>query len=227
MAMTKPELSSRSRWIWIVAVALAAALPYALKTAADHDLWWHVKTGQMILEQRGLPETDPFSFTAPGASWTNHEWLSDVVLAAVYDSGGDQALSLLRAGLLFAAIAGFALLLWIRLPHPLFVLGGCLLVAPLFRVVNLRPHSYTYLFVVVLLLTLDASDVQLTGEQSQIVELFDSHRDVRAIIDESGLVEFDVEYLQLRGLKQMHILTRLPGIREFFTNRINCVLVKP
>ena len=40
-------------------------------------------------------------------------------------------------------------------------------------------------------------------------------------------IEFDVEYLQLRGLKQMHILTRLPGIREFLTNRINCILVKP
>ena len=155
--MTKPELPSRARWSWIVAVALAAALPYVLKTAADHDLWWHVKTGQMILEQRGLPDADPFSFTAPGAPWTNHEWLADVVLAVVYDAGGDQALSLLRTGLLLAAMAGLALLLWNRLPHPLFVLGGCLLAGPLFRVVNLRPHSYTYLFVVVLLLTLEAS----------------------------------------------------------------------
>jgi hypothetical protein len=155
--MQKPELSSSARWAWIVAVALAAVLPYALKTAADHDLWWHLKTGQMILEQGGLPATDPFSFTAPGAPWTNHEWLSDVVLAAVYDAGGDEALSLLRTGLLLAAMAGLALLLWNRLPHPLFVLGGSLLAVPLFRVVNLRPHSYTYLFVILLLLALEAS----------------------------------------------------------------------
>jgi len=155
--MTEPELSSRARWAWIVTVALAAALPYALKTVADHDLWWHVKTGQMILDERELPETDPFSFTAPDAPWTNHEWLADVVLATVYDTGGDQALSVLRTGLLLAAIAGFTLLLWNRLPHPLFVLGGCLSAVPLFQVINLRPHSYTYLFVVVLLLTLEAS----------------------------------------------------------------------
>jgi hypothetical protein len=156
-------LAARARglgvpWAWIAAVALAASLPYALKMAADHDLWWHVRTGQLILEQRALPTADPFSFTATGAGWTNHEWLSDTVLAVIYSSGGDRALSVWRTGLLFAVLAALAALLWRRLPHPLFVLAGVLLVTPLIRIfINLRPHSYTYLFALLLLLLLEAA----------------------------------------------------------------------
>lgn len=157
MQETSPTSTFRARWAWIVAVALAAALPYALKIAADHDLWWHVRTGQLILAEQTLPATDPFSFTASEAAWTNHEWLSDVALATVYEWGGDRALSVWRTAMLVAVLAGLAALLWRRLPHPLFVLAGVLLAAPLVRIfINLRPHGYTYLLAVLLLWILEA-----------------------------------------------------------------------
>ena len=155
-ASTGPRF--RTWGAWIFAVALAAALPYALKIAADHDLWWHVRTGQMILEHRALPGTDPFSFTAEGAPWTNHEWLSDAGLAAIYAVGGDRALSLWRTGLLLAVLAAFTRLLWRRMPHPLFVVGGVLLATPLIRIfINLRPHSYTYLFTLLFLIAFEGA----------------------------------------------------------------------
>jgi hypothetical protein len=157
MQQTTRKSTFRAHWAWIVAVALAAALPYALKIAADHDLWWHVRSGQLILEEYALPATDPFSFTASEAAWTNHEWLSDVALASVYAQGGDRALSVLRTVLLVAVLAGLAALLWRRLPHPLFVLAGLLLATPLIQFfVNLRPHGSTYLFTVLLLWILEA-----------------------------------------------------------------------
>jgi hypothetical protein len=146
------------QWLWIAAIALAAVLPYALKVAPDSDLWWHLKTGEMILEQRGLPEADPFSFTAAGAPWTNHEWLADVVLAAAYSAGADRALLALRIALLLIATGALARLLWSRLPHPLLVLAGVLLAAPVLRVfMNFRPHAYTYALTLLLLLLLEAS----------------------------------------------------------------------
>jgi hypothetical protein len=144
--------------MWLFAAAVAAALPYAFKLAADHDLWWHVRTGQLIVEQRTLPETDPFSFTAAGAPWTNHEWLSDVVAASLFGLGGDRALTVWRVLLLVAVLWALARLLWHRFPHPPFVLAGLLLVTPLVRIlINLRPHSYTYLFVLVVLLVWEAA----------------------------------------------------------------------
>ncbi len=39
---------------------------------------------------------------------------------------------------------------------------------------------------------LEASDVELTAEQRQILPLFDGERDVACVIEDSGLVEFDV-----------------------------------
>lgn len=37
---------------------------------------------------------------------------------------------------------------------------------------------------------------------------------------------FEIEFLQLRAIKRLTFLTRIPVIREFFTNRINCILTK-
>jgi len=36
---------------------------------------WHLRTGQLILEE-GIPRADTFSFTAAGHQWITHEWLS-------------------------------------------------------------------------------------------------------------------------------------------------------
>lgn len=132
--------------------ALAVSLPFLLDVEADPDLWWHVVTGEMILERGGLPAADPFSFTAAGAEWTNHEWGSDVVLAAVYRLAGDRGLVLLRALLFTGAMALLARLAWERFRHPLGLVA--LLLAAVEVVsgfLNLRPHTFTYLFTLALL----------------------------------------------------------------------------
>jgi hypothetical protein len=54
----------------------------------DGDTYWHIAAGRWILEHRAVPAADPFSHTMPGASWTAHEWLSEVLLAGVHDFGG-------------------------------------------------------------------------------------------------------------------------------------------
>ncbi len=49
----------------------AVAVHYTL----DPDMRWHLRTGQLILEE-GIPRADTFSFTAAGHQWITHEWLS-------------------------------------------------------------------------------------------------------------------------------------------------------
>jgi hypothetical protein len=44
------------------------------------DLWFHLAAGRLIVEQRGVPRMDSWSFAAPRLSWQNHEWLTDVLL---------------------------------------------------------------------------------------------------------------------------------------------------
>lgn len=40
---------------------------YAMRTIGDPDFWWHLKTGQFIVENRALPTADPFNFTGDPA----------------------------------------------------------------------------------------------------------------------------------------------------------------
>ena len=58
--------------------AIAIALAF-MKGLQDPDYFWHLETGEWILT-RGLPATDPFSFSY-GGPWVLHEWLSQVAIA--------------------------------------------------------------------------------------------------------------------------------------------------
>lgn len=46
----------------------------------DIDLWWHLKTGEVIWQAGFVPGTDIFSYTGFGNEWINHEWGCEVVL---------------------------------------------------------------------------------------------------------------------------------------------------
>jgi len=47
-------------------------------------LWGHVRFGQAVLNLHHLVLHDPYSYSAPGHYWNNHEWLSEVLMAAVF-----------------------------------------------------------------------------------------------------------------------------------------------
>lgn len=88
-------------------VLLLGLFGMTARPATDPDLWWHLRTGQWIVETGHVPHSDPFSFTRAGHAWVAHEWLSDVVFYELWKHGG-------AAGLIaFSAIittAGFMLL---------------------------------------------------------------------------------------------------------------------
>lgn len=73
-------------------------------TLVDPDYFWHLRTGQYIVETGGLPVGDPYSFTAPGKPWVLHEWLFEVVLYEVYAALGTAGVKLLCAGLAIATL---------------------------------------------------------------------------------------------------------------------------
>src|SRR5689334_11445699 len=53
------------RWLTIAALALGAICLLGLfsNEAGDTDFWWHLKTGQFIVERHTLPVPDPFAYT--------------------------------------------------------------------------------------------------------------------------------------------------------------------
>jgi hypothetical protein len=54
----------------------------------DPDFWWHLRTGQLILDRHGLLGTDPYTYTAIGHVWVMHEWLTEVLFALLHSAGG-------------------------------------------------------------------------------------------------------------------------------------------
>jgi hypothetical protein len=54
----------------------------------DSDTGWHIRTGQVILQNGRVPAVDSFSFTMSGQPWIAWEWLSDVIMALAHHIGG-------------------------------------------------------------------------------------------------------------------------------------------
>ena len=118
----------------------------------SEDLWWHLRTGQLIVEQHALPHADPYSYTRPGAPWVAHEWGYEVLVYAAYAAGGWLGIIYLTAllvGLTALLAAGLAL----RWRAGLFpaVLGAALLAFALGPWVNARPQMLDPLYLLVLL----------------------------------------------------------------------------
>src|SRR5271155_274073 len=116
-------------WPLIVAfLAIGRALAQPRVLLHDPDTYLHIAAGRWMLAHGALPIRDPFSYTFAGARWIPHEWLAEIVLAAVYRAAG-------WSGLVLLTIACFAIsLALLARPHllalPLLVLwSGALFAA--------------------------------------------------------------------------------------------------
>ena len=53
---------------------------FGFASFTDPDYWWHLRTGQLIVETFSIPRQDVYSFTAAGQPWLTHAWLSEVLI---------------------------------------------------------------------------------------------------------------------------------------------------
>jgi hypothetical protein len=86
----------------------------------DPDFWWHLRIGRWMVENGRLPSTDIFTFTVPDHVWTDHEYLTEILMWLVYNSFGLAALSV-AFGLI--TWAGFWLI-YRQVRHQPFVIVG-------------------------------------------------------------------------------------------------------
>lgn len=71
----------------VLVAVFAAPVLVCLQRAvvADPDIWWHLRTGQWILEHRALPRTDPFSTFGMGKPWAAYSWLFELIVLKLYE----------------------------------------------------------------------------------------------------------------------------------------------
>src|SRR5437899_1016641 len=96
--VAKPSAPALAGGLRALLFTLCAILLLGLfsREVYDSDFWWHLRTGQYIVEQAALPYPDPFAWTTaaarnvyPGEAGTRrfnltHEWLAQVVFYAVW-----------------------------------------------------------------------------------------------------------------------------------------------
>ena len=224
----------------------AWGLPRNLYPWIDNDYWWHLATGDWIIDNREMPTPDPWLFTYEG-EFVAHEWLGEVFLSFT-DRIGDYPAGIIATWII--AIAG----LWILIAA-LHLYGlswrACAVVTLLWMGVFLRdgvfavrPQMWTFSFFALLFLFLALYE---TGRWNQLWVLpplfliwFNAH--LSAVIGIAILGAFGLDQLIRRkpirhllivgvlclagmlinpyGLEYVEIILRYPSRPEIWNDRI-------
>lgn len=148
----------------IIAVTVLGSIPVKLFTdkIIDPDLWWHLRTGQLIVATHKIPRVDLYSFTIPGEPWVVQEWLSEVLLHGLHRAFGLYGILIFRAVVLFAIYAVIARLLVRRMGSGMgtWALLGLGAYAGSANWTE-RPNLLSYLLFAVLLTLLERKDSKI------------------------------------------------------------------
>ena len=155
----------------LLVVGFWGAVFYVLNNAPlpEPDLWGHVAWGRWILENATLPSVDPFA-PLSGLPVIDTDWLSQVLLGAVAQWGGPEALSALFTVTVLAAYLVLARTFYLQCRSLLVAHCGVLMVAVIGwnRTATARPEMFGTLCIAILLWLLVRDRVVDTGAASEI-----------------------------------------------------------
>ena len=127
----------------------------AMRISTDTDTWWHLASGQHILEQRSVPQVDIFSHTSAGQPWLGASvgWLMQIALFTIYNTLGYAGLNLFVA---LTVTATFAVL-YSALSGGVFLRAFILVLAAVTAGVYwaARPYMLSFLLVAITLTMLE------------------------------------------------------------------------
>lgn len=147
----------RMEYVLLIAIfwGIAASGPRILNF--DGDLPRHILTGNLILQTWRVPTTDLFSFRTTGYPSIPHEWLSQVLFAALYNWLGLDGIVLVTA--LVIVLTWGSVYYQAKLKSHSFFLALTLIVlgvgASQIHVLP-RPHIFTYLLVTIWITLLES-----------------------------------------------------------------------
>ena len=132
----------------VLAVVLASPAIICAHTAfiGDPDMWWHLRTGEWILQHHDVPHTEPFSRLA-GTPWIAYSWLFEVALLKLYQWLGLVGMITYSCGMVLASVV--ALNHMVRRLQADFTLIALLTFVPMYSMGQLftpRPWLFTILF---------------------------------------------------------------------------------
>ncbi|MFZ2949361.1 MAG: hypothetical protein WA003_07735, partial [Desulfuromonadaceae bacterium] len=159
MSLQNLTFSHKTALALLVFTVAIVAL-YLMRPIADPDFFWHLKTGQWILQHKELPAVDPFLLAPPSANdlragfiLTSY-WFSQTIYAFLYALGGWWGIAFVRVALAGAMAALFASRCDLRQPAAV-----CLLLLGAVQMLEVypveRPHMFSFVCFMALLVLLD------------------------------------------------------------------------
>ncbi len=147
---TRP-LNQSDRIAQTVVLALLFAGPALMclrgSSANDADIWWHIRTGEWILQHHAVPHVDAFSAPFAGQPWLAYSWLFEVIVAKLFLLRGLVGVATYSAAMIFAITVAMYHL--VRRLQPDFTLSVLLTFAAMFSMGHMftpRPWLFTILF---------------------------------------------------------------------------------
>ena len=154
----------------IVTVALCALFLFGLFSPEiyDTDFWWHLRTGQYIVQTRSLPVPDPFAWTTAGARPTyegeattrrfnlTHEWLAQAALYGMWRMGGFAGVVAMRALSMTVVCGLIGSVAWLRRRSFWTAVAAALAAGMVLSALALdRPYQATFLFLAITLTVME------------------------------------------------------------------------
>lgn len=149
---TRSALRAKSLFIFISLLVLVSSF----SKIADLDFWWHLKTGQIILQQKQFLYRDIYSFTAEGREYIDHEWLFQVLQYLTYTLAGPAGITLLKSLILILIYCINLSVLQKNNVSPILSAGILILSisGALIRFIE-RPEIFTTLFLILTYVIID------------------------------------------------------------------------
>ena len=144
------------RWGWVAAFAvILLAVVVACNKVWNVDVFWHLKSGQWMLERGKVLGHDPFS--VDGADrWVNVHWGFQLLAAVIHRIAGFAGLVVLKMAVFGGMLAVFALWLRRRISPAWLMLAGLWVILGTEARIRVRPEILTYLLLTATLVILES-----------------------------------------------------------------------
>lgn len=123
----------------------------------DADTGHHIRAGEYILQTLEVPKADIFSFITPPLRWTDHGWLSQVIMAMIHRDSGLTGVVIFFAALISAVYSLLFRFLRSQTDHVILaaaITGLTVGVSQLHWLA--RPHIFSHLMVIAWYFILDS-----------------------------------------------------------------------
>jgi hypothetical protein len=145
-------LPSTRRIRWAQALVLVAMYSFpvilCLRMAVvnDPDVWWHLRSGEWILQHGTVPQTDPFSSLGAGKPWVAYSWLFELLIFQSFMGLGLVGVVAYATGMVVAiTVALHHLIRRLQADFTFAVFLTCVASFSLLRLYTPRPWLFTVL----------------------------------------------------------------------------------